>query len=158
MAKIKISYFCLDKVMLINSNKMKKIRISPILYIIILVLFASCNSDESIKGYNASEILVVTVNIEDHINIEKIVLDFEFKEKIMSSKYSHYYNVIKKNDIGDNKTFKLKIPLKNLTRKKLTGSQSVCIYTNSGDIICSDKTYCSGGDRVELTFRNGEFK
>ena len=135
---------------------MKKNIINLILFMLALFLVISCSSDESIKGYKASEILVVTVKIEDPIEIEKIVLDFEFKEKIMSSKYTHYYDIIDKEIVG-NKIFKLKIPLKNLLGKKLNGSHSVCIYTTEGKTICSDNTYCSGGDRTELTMKNGKF-
>jgi len=135
---------------------MEKIHIKSALLIFLLILINACSSDESIKGYKASEILVVTVNIDNQIEIEKIVLDFEFKEKIMSSMYAHYYDIVEK-EVGENKIFKLKIPLKDLTGKNLNGSHSICIYTTGGEIICSDKTYCSGGDRTELTLKNGTF-
>lgn len=126
---------------------MKNIKINSILLIFLSFFLNSCSSDEGIKGYKASEILVVTVNIDEYIEIEKIVLDFKYSWGMGG--YKHIYHSIKNNEITNNKTIKLKIPL-----KTLVGSSTICIYTSDGK-NCTDAFTCGGGDRAEVTINNG---
>jgi len=116
--------------------------ISRLLILISAIALTACNSDEKIKGYKSNEILVVKLEIEDNLPIEKITLH---------SSYRQFIDSISKHEIGNNKTIKLKCP------QKGEGTFSICVFTNK-DTICSKKSYIEGGYRPELKLKNKKFE
>lgn len=107
-----------------------------------LAILPACNSDEKIKGYKSNEILVVTLNIEDNIAIEKITLE---------SSYGKYTDSILSKDFSSNKSIKLKCP------QMGEGTFSICVFTNR-DTLCSKSSYVEGGYRPTLRFKNNKFE
>lgn len=103
----------------------------------VLVVMTTCNSDEKIKGFKTHEILVVTLNIDDNVVIEKIILKSSFK---------NHSDSILKHEIGDKKIIKLKCP------QKGEGTFSICVYT-SKDTLCSQEEYCEGGYRPKMNLK-----
>jgi uncharacterized protein YcfL len=90
---------------------MSKIFLGLLISISATVLTA-CNSEDKIEGYESHEILVVKLDIEDDLTIEKITF---------RSSYGQFTDSILQNEIGNKKTFKLNCP------QKGEGTFSICI-------------------------------
>ena len=123
---------------------MKKTK--KILYCILTCLisnaFAACTSEDKIEGYKAYEILVVTLEIEDNICIEKITLN---------SSYSQSIDSILQKELINKTIIKLKCP------QKGEGTYSICVFTNV-DTLCSRDSYIEGGYRPQIKLKNGKFE
>lgn len=118
---------------------MKKLSLI-IVPILLLVFLVSCNIGETIEGFKPNEIIVVRLDIEDDIEIEKIIL------------YSNYgTDSILKNEIGERRTINLKTP------QKGEGLFSICVFT-SANHLCSEQSYVEGGYRPTIKLKNGEFE
>lgn len=102
----------------------------------------SCKSSDKIEGYKSNEILVVKLDIEDDLTIEKITL---------RSSYGQFTDSILRKEIGNEKAFKLKCP------QKGEGTFSICVFTNQ-DTLCSKGTYIEGGYRPRLKLKNKKFE
>src|SRR4051812_25910271 len=96
-------------------------RIYEVILILIVAALTACNSEEKIEGYKSHEILIVTLVIEDKIDIEKITLN---------SSYGQLSDSILRNEIGNKKTIKLKCP------QIGEGTYSICVYAHK-DTFCS---------------------
>ena len=123
-----------------TNNLLKMLRLIfclPILFA--LIIFSTCNNDEKIKGLKPNQILVVTLEIADDIEVRKVTLTS-----------SDGIDSISGNQIR-NKKIKLKAP------QSGEGLFSVCIFTAT-DSICSQKTYIEGGYRPKLRFKNNKFE
>ncbi len=120
---------------------MEKIIFRLFVFIFVTALTA-CNSNDKIEGYKSHEILVVTLDIEDDLTIEKITL---------RSSYGQFTDSILQKEIGNEKTFKLKCP------QKGEGTFSICIYTVK-DTLCSKDSYIEGGYRPQLKLKNSKFE
>jgi|GEM_PF-1930832 len=120
---------------------MRKI-IFRLLVLITATALTACNSDEKIEGYKSHEILVVTLDIEDDLTIEKITL---------RSSYGQFTDSILRQEIGNKKTIKLKCP------QKGEGLFSICVFTNK-DTLCSKDSYIEGGYRPRLKLKNNKFE
>ena len=123
------------------AKPMKKL-IFKLLILISVITMISCNSDEKIEGYKSNEILVVKLEIEDDLKIEKITL---------RSDYSQFTDSILQQEIGNKKTIKLKCP------QKGEGTFSVCVYTKK-DTLCSKDSYIEGGYRPQIKLKNNKFE
>ncbi len=110
--------------------------------LIFTVALTACNSDDKIEGYKSHEILVVKLDIEDDLPIEKITL---------RSSYGQFTDTITLQEIGNKKTIKLKCP------QKGEGTFSVCVFTDK-DTICSKDSYIEGGYRPRLKLKNNTFE
>jgi hypothetical protein len=113
-----------------------------LLVLISATALTACNSDDKIEGYKSHEILVVKLDIEDDLTIEKITL---------RSSYGQVTDSILRNEIGNKKTIKLKCP------QKGEGTFSICVFTNK-DTICSKDSYIEGGYRPRLKIINNKFE
>ena len=113
-----------------------------LLVLISATALTSCNSDDKIEGYKSHEILVVKLDIEDDLTIEKITL---------RSSYGRFTDSILRNELGNKKTIKLKCP------QKGEGTFSICVFTNK-DTICSKDSYIEGGYRPRLKLKNNKFE
>ncbi|HRP90157.1 MAG TPA: hypothetical protein PKX92_08960 [Edaphocola sp.] len=107
-----------------------------------LTALTACNSDEKIEGYTSHEILVVTLDIEEDLTIEKITL---------RSSFGLYTDSILGKEIGNKTTIKLKCP------QKGEGTFSICVFTNK-DTLCSQDSYIEGGYRPRLKLKNNKFE
>jgi hypothetical protein len=113
-----------------------------LLVLISATALTACNSDDKIEGYKSHEILVVKLDIEDDLTIEKITL---------RSSYGRFTDSILRNELGNKKTIKLKCP------QKGEGTFSICVFTNK-DTICSKDSYIEGGYRPRLKLKNNKFE
>lgn len=113
-----------------------------LLVLISATALTACNSDDKIAGYNSHEILVVKIDIEDDLTIEKITL---------RSSYGQFTDSILGREIGNEKTIKLKCP------QKGEGTFSICVFTNK-DTLCSKDSYIEGGYRPRLKLKNNKFE
>ncbi len=112
----------------------------PALFILTTLLLAACNSDlsyDKIEGFKYGEILVVILDLEDTLEIEKITL---------KSSHSKFIDSVSKKEIGNKKTIKLKCP------QIGEGAFSVCVFTKK-DTLCSKDSYVEGGYRPKLKLR-----
>lgn len=112
----------------------------PVFFILTTILLTACNPDlsyDKIEGFKYSEILVVTLDIEDTLKIEKITL---------KSSYSKYTDSIIGKEIGNKKTIKLKCP------QIGEGTFVVCVFTKK-DTLCSKDSYIEGGYRPKLKLK-----
>lgn len=107
-----------------------------------LFILTSCNSDDKIKGYKSHEILVVKLDIEDDLTIEKITL---------RSSYGQFTDSILGTEIRNKKCIKLKCP------QRGEGTYSICVFTNK-DTLCSKNSYIEGGYRPILKLKNNKFE
>lgn len=121
-------------------DEMRKI-IFRLLILISSFTFIACNSDEKIQGYKSNEILVVKLEVEDNINIEKIIL---------RSSYGLTDSILR-HEIDNKADIKLKCPHKG------EGTFSICVYTNK-DTLCSKDCYIEGGYRPKLKLKNNKFE
>ena len=117
-------------------NSMLKI-LSGHLTVICVFVFTGCDTDFKIDNYKSNEILAVTLEIEDDIEIEKVTL------KSGDGKYSES---ISRFEFGEKKTLTLKCP------QKGEGTFSVCAYTKS-DTVCTEEIYAEGGYRLKLKLK-----
>jgi hypothetical protein len=113
-----------------------------LLVLISATALTACSSDDKIEGYKSHEILVVKLDIEDDLPIEKITL---------RSSYGQFTDSISRQEIGNKKTIKLKCP------QKGEGTFSICVFTNK-DTICSKDSYIEGGYRPRLKLKNNKFE
>jgi hypothetical protein len=113
-----------------------------LLILISAIALTACNSDDKIEGYKSHEILVVKLDIEDDLKIEKITL---------RSSYGQFTDSILGKEIGNEKTIKLKCP------QKGEGTFSICVFTNK-DTLCSKDSYIEGGYRPRLKLKNNKFE
>jgi hypothetical protein len=111
-----------------------------ILIIVILPLLFSCNSDEKIPGYKLSEILVVTLKVEDKSDIEKILLTT-----------TQGADSLLKEDIAQQLKIKLKAPLKG------EGTFSIAVFT-AQDTLYLRENYAEGGYRPKLIIENDKIE
>ena len=120
---------------------MRKI-IFRILVLISATIIIACNSEDKIEGYKSYEILVVKLDIEDDLTIEKITL---------RSSYGKFTDSILIQEISNKKTIKLKCP------QIGEGTFSLCVFTKK-DTICSKDSYIEGGYRPRLKLKNNKFE
>ena len=113
-----------------------------LLVLISATVLTACNSDDKIEGYKPNEILVVKIDIEDELKIEKITL---------RSSYGQFTDIILGKEIGNKKSIKLKCP------QIGEGTYSICVYTDI-DTICSNDSYIEGGYRPRLKLKNNKFE
>ena len=113
-----------------------------LLVLISATALTACNSDDKIEGYKSHEILVVKLEIEDDLTIEKITL---------RSSYGQFTDSILGKEIGNEKIIKLKCP------QKGEGTFSICVFTNK-DTLCSKDSYIEGGYRPRLKLKNNKFE
>ncbi|MBK8984434.1 MAG: hypothetical protein IPM38_19470 [Ignavibacteria bacterium] len=120
---------------------MKKLLIRYLL-IVFTSAFIGCDSDEKIENYKSHEILIVTLEIEDDTAIEKVTLQ---------SSHGQFTDSILQNEIGNNKSIKLKCP------QKGEGTFSICVFTKE-DTLCSEESYAEGGYRPKLKLKDNKFE
>lgn len=113
-----------------------------LLVLISATALTACNTDDKIEGYKSHEILVVKLDIEDDLKIEKITL---------RSSYGQFTDSILGKEIGNEKTIKLKCP------QKGEGTFSICVFTDN-DTLCSKDSYIEGGYRPRLKLKNNKFE
>lgn len=113
-----------------------------LLVLISATALTACNSDDKIEGFNSHEIVVVQLDLEDNLPIEKITL---------RSSYSLFTDSISRQEIGIKKSIKLKCP------QIGEGTFSICVFTNK-DTICSREDYIEGGYRPRLKLKNNKFE
>ena len=118
---------------------MKRIRIY-ILTIFTLTFLTNCNNDEKIEGLKSNEILVVTLEILDEMDINEISLTSNGGT-----------DKIKGDRIENKKRIKLKTP------QSGEGTFTICIYTKT-DTLCSQESYVEGGYRPKLRLKNNKFE
>lgn len=88
-----------------------------------MIIIAGCSNNDKIEGLKANQIIVVTVDIEDDINLEKVLLNSSGgKDSLLNDQ------------LADKRKLKLKTPLKG------EGTYTICIYTST-DTICSQAGY-----------------
>ena len=114
---------------------MKKI-IFNVLLIFSLITLTNCNDYEK---------LVVTLEIEDNIDIKEITL----KSKNGASKIE--IDKILGNKIENRKKIKLQTPHTG------EGTFVICIFTQT-DSLCSQENYIEGGYRPKLRLKNNKFQ
>ncbi|MCL2329377.1 MAG: hypothetical protein FWC39_12805 [Bacteroidetes bacterium] len=103
-------------------------------------LETDCNNDEKVEGFKPHQIIVVTLEIEDNIDIEQIILiSTEGTDTIIGSQ------------IDNKKKIKLKNP------QFGEGLFSICVYTPT-DTLCSQESYIEGGYRPKLKLKNNVFE
>ena len=111
-----------------------------LLFMITATVLTSCNSEDKIDGYKSNEIIVVTIDIVDDFDIEKITLTSTGgKDEILGNK------------IEDRKNIKLKTP------QLGEGTYTICIYTTT-DTLCSQDSYIEAGYRPKLRLKNNKFE
>lgn len=103
---------------------------------------SACNSNEKIEGYKSNELLVVTLEIEDSLAIEKVTL---------KSSYGPFTDSISRNEIGNKTTIILKCP------QKGEGTFSICVFTKD-DTLCLKESYVEGGYRPKLKLKDHKFE
>jgi len=118
---------------------MKRIRIY-ILTIFTLTVLTNCNNDEKIEGLKPNEILVVTLEILDDIDIDEITLTSNGAT-----------DKIKGDQIENKKKIKLKTP------QSGEGTFKICVYTKT-DTLCSQDSYIEGGYRPKLRLEDNKFE
>jgi hypothetical protein len=118
---------------------MKKIR-NYILTVFTLTVLTNCNNDEKIEGLKSNEILVVTLEILDDIEINEITLTSNGAT-----------DKIKGDQIENKKKIKLKTP------QSGEGTFKICVYTKT-DTLCSQDSYIEGGYRPKLRLKNNKFE
>jgi hypothetical protein len=119
-----------------DKEKMKFLTVA----IIVLITLTSCNSEDKIDGYKSNEILVVTIDIVDNFDIEKITLTSTGgTDEILGNK------------IENRQKIKLKTP------QLGEGTFKICIYTKT-DSLCSQDSYIEGGYRPKLRLKNNKFE
>lgn len=108
--------------------------------IISLIALTSCNLEDKIDGYKSNEILVVTLDIFDNFDVEKVTLtSTNGTDEILGSK------------IENRNKIKLKTP------QLGEGTFKICIYTTT-DTLCSQDSYIEGGYRPKLRLKNNKFE
>lgn len=118
---------------------MKRIRLS-ILTSLTYIILTNCNNDEKIKGLRANEILAVTLDISDDIDVKQITLtSTNGSVKILG------------NQINNKRKVKLKTP------QHGEGTYSICVYTAT-DTLCSQESYIEGGYRPKIRLKNNKFE
>lgn len=118
---------------------MKKILLC-ILTIFTLTVLTNCNNDEKIEGLKSNEILVVTLEILDDIEINEIILTSNGAT-----------DKIKGDQIENKKKIKLKTP------QSGEGTFKICVYAKT-DTLCSKDSYVEGGYRPKLRLKNNKFE
>ena len=118
---------------------MKKILLC-ILTIFTLTVLTNCNNDEKIEGLKSNEILVVTLEILDDIEINEIILTSNGAT-----------DKIKGDQIENKKKIKLKTP------QSGEGTFKICVYAKT-DTLCSQDSYVEGGYRPKLRLKNNKFE
>lgn len=118
---------------------MKKIR-TYILTVFTLTVLTNCNNDEKIEGLKSNEILVVTLEILDDIEINKITLTSNGGT-----------DKINGDQIENKKKIKLKTP------QSGEGTFKICVYAKT-DTLCSQDSYIEGGYRPKLRLKNNKFE
>ena len=118
---------------------MKK-KLIYIFMLFIFILLFSCNHDEKIDGLKPHEILVVTLEIEDNTEFNKITL--------ISTDGTDTITI---DPIKNKKRYKLKTP------QIGEGMYKICVYTTT-DTLCSKNNYIEGGYRPKLRLINHEFE
>lgn len=107
--------------------------------VIFTCIFISCNSDDKIEGLYGYEILAIKLNIEDDVEIKKVILkSSQGKDSILGHQIKN----------------KSKIKLK--TKLISEGTFTLCIITPT-DSICSQESYVEGGYRPQLSFKDKKF-
>ena len=114
---------------------MRKI-IFNILLVFSLIILTNCNDSEK---------LVVTLEIEDDIDIKEITL----KSRSSASKIAT--DRILGNKIENRKEIKLQTPHEG------EGTFVICIFTQK-DTLCSQEYYIEGGYRPKLRLKNNKFQ
>lgn len=104
-----------------------------------LTVLTNCNNDEKIEGLKANEILVVTLEILDDIEINEIILSSNGGT-----------DKIKGDQIENKKIIKLKTP------QNGEGTFKICVYTKK-DTLCTQNSYVEGGYRPKLRLKNNKF-
>ena len=105
-----------------------------------LIILTSCNSEDKIDGLKSNEILVVTLEIADNIEIKEIILTS-----------SGGTDRITGEQIDDKKKIKLKTP------QSGEGTFTICVYTQT-DTLCSQDSYIEGGYRPKLKLKDNKFE
>lgn len=105
-----------------------------------LPFLTNCNNEEKIEGLKSNEILVVTLEILDEMDINEISLTSNGGT-----------DKIKGDQIENIKKIKLKTP------QSGEGTFTICIYTKT-DTLCSQESYVEGGYRPKLRLKNNEFE
>lgn len=108
--------------------------------VFIVGFLSNCNNDEKIKGLKSNEILVVTLNISDDFDIEKITLTSTGGTDEISG-----------SQIENREKVKLKTP------QHGEGIFKICVYTPT-DTFCSQDSYIEGGYRPKLRLKNNNFE
>jgi len=111
-----------------------------ILTIFTLIVLTNCNNDEKIEGLKSNEILVVTLEILDDIEINEITLTSNGAT-----------DKIKGDQIQNKKKIKLKTP------QSGEGTFKICVYAKT-DTLCSQDSYIEGGYRPKLRLKNNKFE
>jgi len=111
-----------------------------ILTIFTLIVLTNCNNDEKIEGLKSNEILVVTLEILDDIEINEITLTSNGAT-----------DKIKEDQIQNKKKIKLKTP------QSGEGTFKICVYAKT-DTLCSQDSYIEGGYRPKLRLKNNKFE
>ena len=111
-----------------------------ILTIFTLTVLTNCNNDEKIEGLKSNEILVVTLEILDDIEINEITLTSNGAT-----------DKIKGDQIQNKKKIKLKTP------QSGEGTFKICVYAKT-DTLCSQDSYIEGGYRPKLRLKNNKFE
>lgn len=106
----------------------------------VLTFLTYCKSEDKLEGYKSSEIIIVTLDIETHEEIEII--------KLFSSGGQ---DSILKREVDNKTTITLKSP------QKGEGTFSICIYTIK-NTWCSPESYVEGGYRPKLKFKSNKFE
>ena len=105
-----------------------------------LTILTSCINDEKIEGLKSQEILVVTLEIVDNIDIKEVVL-------ISTGGTDKIYG----NQIDNKEKIQLKTP------QSGEGTFSICVITLT-DTLCSQESYIEGGYRPILRLKNSKFE
>ncbi|WKZ76299.1 MAG: hypothetical protein QY303_05240 [Vicingaceae bacterium] len=105
-----------------------------------LTVLTNCNNDEKIEGLKSNEILVVTLEILDDIEINEIILTSNGAT-----------DKIKGDQIQNKKKIKLKTP------QSGEGTFKICVYAKT-DTLCSQDSYIEGGYRPKLRLKNNKFE
>lgn len=105
-----------------------------------LIVLTSCNAEDKIDCFKSHEILVVTLDIEDDIDIEQVTLTSTGgTDKVLGTQ------------IDNRQKVKLKTP------QRGEGTFSICVYTAT-DTLCSQNSYIEGGYRPKLRLKNNKFE
>lgn len=128
-----------EKILLLSFINCKKIK--PLSVIVTtLIILTSCNSEDKIEGLKANEILVVTLDIADDINIKQVNLTSTGgTDKILGTQ------------IDNKRKVKLKTP------QRGEGTFSICVFTAT-DTFCSRQNYIEGDYRPKLKLKNSNFE